>query len=170
MLLQIMTVQWWRLKSGMEWQMKRPVSFAKPDSIAVGETEPISVSAFLPTCHWKAIVLMRVRAELCLLSVTSLKANSVWHSRSIYASSVSVYFGKHNCEMGSFLLNILIMKITCHILRIITSGFGLYSALQEQHTKKLFYGKHSLHLSDPLTLHLSPLVLFFLLKWQFYYQ
>lgn len=50
-------------------------------------------------------------ARWTLLSVSSLKANSEWHSLSIRAASVSVYFGKHNWETASFLLNRLILNM-----------------------------------------------------------
>ncbi len=46
-----------------------------------------------------------------LLSVSSLKANSERHSLSICAGSVSVYFGKHNRGIASFLLNLHVLKM-----------------------------------------------------------
>lgn len=47
------------------------------------------------------------------LSVSSLKANSQWHSLSVCAGLVSVYFWKHNWEIVSFLPNLLIQKNVC---------------------------------------------------------
>ncbi len=66
--------------------------------------------------HLSARLLLNaewVDAGACwtLLSVSSLKANLEWRSLSFCASSGSVYFGKGNWKIASFLLNLLIPQM-----------------------------------------------------------
>lgn len=50
-------------------------------------------------------------AHWTLLPVSSQKSNSQRHPLSICAGSISVYFGKHNWGIVSFLLNLLTLKM-----------------------------------------------------------